>query len=55
MDFITSWPMSDGFDKIMVMVECFSKYATFIPSTDDCTAKESTQLFFKNMVNIVVF
>ena len=40
MDFITSLPKSDGFGTIM-MVDRFSKYSTFMPATDGCTAKEA--------------
>ena len=40
MDFITSFPKSNG----------FSKYATFMPSLACCTTKEAAQLFFKNVV-----
>ena len=41
---------SDGFGTIMVVVERFSKYATFMPATTGCTAKEASQLFLKNVV-----
>ena len=50
MDFITSLPKSNGFGTIMVVVDRFSKYATFIPATAGCTAKEAALLFFKNVV-----
>ena len=50
MDFITSLPKSNGLGTIMVVVDRFSKYATFMPSTVGCTAKEAAQLFFKNVV-----
>ena len=40
MDFITKFPMSDGFDSIMVVVDRFSKMAYFIPHND--TDKRST-------------
>ena len=50
MDFITYLPKSNGFSKIMVVVDRFSKYATFMPTTAGCTAKEAAQLFFKNVV-----
>ena len=39
MDFITFLPKSDGFGKIMVVVDRFSKYATFTPTTADCTER----------------
>ncbi|KAH0689626.1 hypothetical protein KY289_016984 [Solanum tuberosum] len=50
MEFITSLPKSDGYRTIMVMTNRFSKYATFIPVTAGCTAKEAARLFFKNVV-----
>ena len=50
MDFITSLPKSNGFGTIMVVVDRFSKYATFMPATAGCTAKEAAQLFFRNVV-----
>ncbi|MCF8701926.1 DDE-type integrase/transposase/recombinase, partial [Corynebacterium sp. MC-10] len=50
MDFITGLPKSEGYGTIMVVVDRFSKYATFMPATPGCTAKEAAQLFFKNVV-----
>lgn len=50
MDFITNLPKSYGFCIIMVVVDRFSKYATFMPATAGCTAKEDAQLFFTNVV-----
>ena len=50
MDFITSLPKFDGFGTIMVMVERFSKYATFMLFTAGFTAKKAARLFFKNLV-----
>jgi hypothetical protein len=31
MDFIEKLPKSEGYDTIMVVVDCFSKYAHFMP------------------------
>ena len=50
MDFITFLPKSDGYAMIMVVVDSFSKYATFMPTIVDCTSKEAARLFFKNLV-----
>ena len=50
MDFITSQSKYDVFGTIMVMVDRFSKYATFLPATAGCTAKKAARLFFKNVV-----
>lgn len=41
MDFISALPKSEGFGSIMVVVDRFSKYATFIAAPTDCTAEES--------------
>ena len=50
MDFINFLLKSDGFSTIMVVVDRFSKYATFMLATAGCNAKEAARLFFKNMV-----
>ncbi|KZV54874.1 hypothetical protein F511_37192, partial [Dorcoceras hygrometricum] len=50
LDFISSLPKSDGFGSIMVMIDRFSKYGTFIPRPKDCTTEEAARLFFKNVV-----
>ncbi|KAI5652974.1 hypothetical protein M9H77_30161 [Catharanthus roseus] len=52
MDFITSLPKSEGFGSIIVVVDRFSKYATFIPAPTDCTAEETARLFLKNVVKL---
>ena len=49
MDFITFLLKSDGFGTIIVVVDRFLKYATFMPATAGCTAKEAAQFFFKNV------
>ncbi|KAK4278290.1 hypothetical protein QN277_016155 [Acacia crassicarpa] len=50
MDFISALPKSEGCGSIMVVVDRFSKYATFIAAPTDCTAEEAARLFFKNVV-----
>ena len=50
MDFITCLPKSEGFGSILVVVDRFSKYGTFIPTSGDCTADEAARLFFKHVV-----
>ena len=52
MDFIVALPKSEGFGSIMVVVDRFSKYATFIPATADCKVDEAARLFFKNVVKL---
>ena len=42
MDFISALPKSEGFGSIIVVVDRFSKYATFIPAPTDCTVEEAT-------------
>ncbi|KAJ0025536.1 hypothetical protein Pint_07160 [Pistacia integerrima] len=51
MDFITYLPKSEGSGSIIVIVDRFSKYATFIPASTDCTAEE-TKLFFRNIIKL---
>ncbi|KAE8708553.1 Detected protein of unknown function [Hibiscus syriacus] len=50
LDFISALPKSEGYGSIMVVVDRFSKYGTFIPCPKDCTAEESARAFFKNVV-----
>jgi len=52
MDFITSLPKSEGFGSIIVVVDRFSKYATFIPAPADCTAEETARLFLRHVVKL---
>ena len=35
MDFIMGFPKTNGFGSIMVVVDRFSKYGTFIPTTKE--------------------
>ncbi|KAI3412628.1 Hydrolase_4 domain-containing protein [Psidium guajava] len=50
MDFIVGLPKSEGCRTLMVVVDRFSKYATFVPATDDCPAEEAAKLFLKHVV-----
>ncbi|GKV19476.1 hypothetical protein SLEP1_g29735 [Rubroshorea leprosula] len=50
MDFISSLPQSEGCGSILVVVDRFSKYGTFIPAPRDCKAEEAARLFFKHVV-----
>nr|CAN77324.1 hypothetical protein VITISV_012650 [Vitis vinifera] len=45
MDFIIGLPKSEDNDSIIVVVDRFSKYATFIATLTDCTAERTTRLF----------
>ncbi|CAA0834158.1 Unknown protein [Striga hermonthica] len=50
LDFISSLPQSEGYGSIMVVVDRFTKYGTFIPCSKDCTAEEAAREIFKNVV-----
>ncbi|PKI66399.1 hypothetical protein CRG98_013201 [Punica granatum] len=50
MDFTVNLPKSKGCQTLMVVVDRFSKYATFIPAKKDCPAEEAARLFMKNVV-----
>ena len=50
MDFIIGLPKSEGFGSIIVVVDRFFKYATFIATPTDCTTEETTRLFLKHVV-----
>ena len=50
MDFIMNLPKSKGCRTIIVIVNQFSKYATFVPATKDCSAEEAAKLFVKHVV-----
>ncbi|PHT78431.1 hypothetical protein T459_16483 [Capsicum annuum] len=52
MDFITCLPNSEGCGTIMVVVDRFSKYATFSAATSNCKAKEAARLFLKDVVKL---
>ena len=50
MDFIIGLPKLEDSGSIIVVVDRFSKYATFIAASTNCTAKETTRLFLKYVV-----
>jgi hypothetical protein len=50
MDFITGLPDVDGYTSIMVVVDRFSKYATFIACKAPCKAEDAADYFFKSVV-----
>ncbi|RDB15235.1 hypothetical protein Hypma_004746 [Hypsizygus marmoreus] len=49
MDFIVNLPWSDGFNAIFVVVDRFTKYAQFIPTTTGLTAEDFGALFTKHV------
>ena len=50
MDFIIGLPKSEDSDSIIVVVDRFSKYATFIAASTNCTVEKTTRLFLKHVV-----
>ena len=50
MDFILELPNSNGFDKILVIVDKLTKYGIFIPCSTKVTEEETARLFFKHVV-----
>ncbi|TXG73103.1 hypothetical protein EZV62_001682 [Acer yangbiense] len=52
MDFISALPTSEGCGSIMVVIDRFSKYATFIPAPKDCITEEAARLFLKHVVKL---
>ncbi|XP_052479618.1 uncharacterized protein LOC128034816 [Gossypium raimondii] len=49
-DFIIGLPKSDGFASILIMVDRFSNYVTFILITKECPAEEAARLFLRHVV-----
>ena len=52
LDFITHLPKVGEFEVILVIVDRFSKYATFISDLKLCSAEIIAQLFFKHIVKL---
>ena len=50
MDFIIGLPKSKDNSFIIVVVDRFSKYVTFIAAPTDCTGEETKRLFLKHVV-----
>ncbi|PKI46454.1 hypothetical protein CRG98_033152 [Punica granatum] len=50
MDFKVNLPKSEGCQTLMVVVDRFSKYVTFILAKKDCPAEEAARLFMKHVV-----
>ncbi|KAK8663978.1 hypothetical protein V6N13_083783 [Hibiscus sabdariffa] len=50
LDFIVSLPRVGDLGSIIVVVDRFSKYATFIPAPKYCSAEVTAQLVFKHVV-----
>jgi hypothetical protein len=52
MDFIKGLPISNGHSVIMVVIDCLSKYAHFIPLKHPFTAASVTKTFVANVVRL---
>ncbi|KAK2977850.1 hypothetical protein RJ640_017050 [Escallonia rubra] len=50
LDFITGLPKVEDLGTILVVVDRFSKYASFIATPKYCSAEDTSQLFFKYVV-----
>ena len=50
MDFIIGLPKLEDNGSIIVVMDRFSKYVTFIADLTDCITKETTKLFLKYVV-----
>jgi len=48
-DFITKLPLAQGYDSILVIVDCFTKMAHFVPTTEKTTAEGLARLFRDNV------
>ncbi|QRW20573.1 Retrotransposable element Tf2 protein [Rhizoctonia solani] len=48
-DFITGFPKSNGYDAILVVIDSFSKFGHFIPTTKKVTAKGLADLFITHV------
>ncbi|KAF8761053.1 hypothetical protein RHS01_00627 [Rhizoctonia solani] len=48
-DFITGFPKSNGYDAILVVINSFSKFGHFIPTTKKVTAKGLADLFITHV------
>jgi hypothetical protein len=52
MDLIEGLPKSEGYSIILVMVDCFTKYAHFLPLKHPYTAQSVALVFFSNIVKL---
>ena len=50
MDFITEFPNCSGFDTILVIIDHLTRLGQFIPCKSTITAKETAELFLKEIV-----
>src|ERR1035438_6752333 len=52
MDFITDLLISAGHDSILVVVDCLSKMAHFIPRSKSITSEQTASLVFQHVVHL---
>ena len=50
MDFIVGLQGCDGCNWVLMVVDRYSKYATFIPAPNECSTEQAAHLFFKHVV-----
>ena len=50
MDFINGFPKVHEFKLVFFIVDRFSKYAVFMPTSEACPTEEAARLFFNNVV-----
>ena len=48
----TGLPLSNGFDALLVVVDCLSKMTHYIPTTTDVTSNGIARLFFDNIFRL---
>jgi len=48
-DFITKPPLAQGYDSILVVVDCLTKMVHFIPTTEKTSAEKLARLFRNNV------
>ena len=49
LDFIVGLSKISDLGSILVVIDCFSKYVTFIPAQKYCTTEDTTRHIFKNV------
>jgi len=52
MDFITDLPKSEGYDAILVVVDCLTKMSHFIPCNKDMNARQFAKTFIKEIFRL---
>jgi len=52
MDFITRLPKSNGYDTIVVVVDCLNKYEYFIPLKHPYSAKSIAEVFGREVISL---